>query len=233
MPVDTSSNEASDIKVIDIEAARQEVQANSLYPDPETTDLSEQPTVDHQSRGGGIVIEAAHRFAQVEHRQEVYAASFRDPIEVEAYNTAITTNVVAMRRHKLSTRPPVQGLAQMWAKGYQAEQRELITAELSVGSSVLGSVPVGHKRSFFNLDAKTWVWHEEWTGQDGLPDSLMTTYEFQPRGVLKTVNGVAHGYVEGRELDRLLAATRLYHNIVAEKVYGYTPATAAPVAAAA
>ena len=55
---------------------------------------------------------------------------------------------------------------------------------------------------------------------------LQVRYEFQPRGVLKTVDGVHNGYVEGQELTNLLTAIKQYHDRVAKEVYGYTPSYA-------
>lgn len=107
-----------------------------------------------------------------------------------------------------------------------AKERELIRKEAKVGASVFGAVPVGHYREFFNLDRRTWVWFEQWTDASGTVQRTYTTYEFQPRGVLKTVNNIPRGYVEGKELTRLLEAIKLYHDKVTVEVYGRQPVAA-------
>lgn len=102
-----------------------------------------------------------------------------------------------------------------------AKERELIRREAKVGATVFGAVPQGHYREFFNLDRKTWVWFEQWIDSaTKIEQRTYTQYEFQPRGVLKTVNNVPRGYVEGEELTRLLQAIKLYHDKVAVEVYG-------------
>ena len=41
-------------------------------------------------------------------------------------------------------------------------ERELLALESEIGSELFGEVPKGHRREFFCLDEKTWMWHEEW-----------------------------------------------------------------------
>jgi len=104
------------------------------------------------------------------------------------------------------------------------KERELIRKEAQVGATVFGSVPAGHHREFFCLDRHTWVWFEEWYDPTTKKEQQMQVrYEFQPRGVLKTVDGVHCGYVTGEELTRLLTAMRTYHDRVASEVYGLNP----------
>lgn len=105
-----------------------------------------------------------------------------------------------------------------------SKERELIRKEAQVGGSVFGQVPKGHRRDFFCLDRSTWVWFEEWYDVNTKTNKTMQVrYEFQDRGVLKTVDGVHLGFVEGQELTRLLEAIRSYHDKVAKEVYGLTP----------
>lgn len=105
-----------------------------------------------------------------------------------------------------------------------SKERELIRKEAQVGASVFGQVPKGHHREFFCLDRSTWVWFEEWYDVNYKTNkNMQVRYEFQDRGVLKTVDGVHLGYVEGQELSRLLEAIRSYHDKVAVEVYGLTP----------
>jgi hypothetical protein len=102
------------------------------------------------------------------------------------------------------------------------KERELIKRESQVGSTLFGAVPKGHSRDFFCLDQSTWVWHEQWIANDGKTScNLQIRYEFQPRGVLKTVDGVHSGYINGQELTDLISAIQQYHKRVASEVYGY------------
>ena len=41
-------------------------------------------------------------------------------------------------------------------------ERELLTLESEIGGKLFGPVPAGHRREFFCLDEKTWIWYEEW-----------------------------------------------------------------------
>ena len=97
----------------------------------------------------------------------------------------------------------------------------LMRREALVGGRVFGPVPAGHHREFFFLDSTTWIWSEQWFDEKtGLNQHLNVRYEFQPRGVLKIVNEVPHGYVEGKELQHLVTAMKTYGQKVASEVYG-------------
>ena len=41
-------------------------------------------------------------------------------------------------------------------------ERELIQLESEIGAQLFGEIPKGHRREFFCLDEKTWIWYEEW-----------------------------------------------------------------------
>lgn len=103
------------------------------------------------------------------------------------------------------------------------KERELIKEEAKIGATLFGSVPKGHHREFFCLDRRTWIWFEEWYDvETKISHQLQVRYEFQPRGVLKTVDGVHVGFVEGQELTNLLHAIKQYHDRIATEVYGQT-----------
>ena len=113
---------------------------------------------------------------------------------------------------------------QLSAHKQTLKERSLIRREAKIGAEVLGAIPSGHSREFFCLDATTWIWHEQWKDPETKQSQAMyVKYEFQPRGVLKTVNGVAKGYVIGQELSRLVDAISLYHKRVSTEIYGRTP----------
>lgn len=103
-------------------------------------------------------------------------------------------------------------------------RRNLIRREAKIGATVLGPVPIGHQREFFCLDKYTWVWSEQWFNETTQTNEHMVVrYEFQPRGVLKTVNDIPRGYVQGKELKNLVEAIKTYGNRVAMEVYGQAP----------
>ena len=68
----------------------------------------------------------------------------------------------------------------------QAEAyRRAIREEAKVGGKVFGPVPEGVRREFFCLDERTWVWHEEWTDENGKPQIRTTRYDVRPHGIFK------------------------------------------------
>lgn len=110
-------------------------------------------------------------------------------------------------------------------------RRELIQRESEIGGQLFGPVPAGHHRQFFNLDRNTWVWYEEWTDENGKPQSATTRYEIHKNGVLKVQEGSQYYYIEGQELQNLLSATRMYYERVAREIYNRDPSTGKLIAA--
>ena len=108
-------------------------------------------------------------------------------------------------------------------------ERELLTLESEVGSQLFGPIPKGHRREFFCLDEKTWMWHEEWIDSKRKTHTSTTKYEVTDRGVLKTQPGPRYSYIEGDELRNFSVATRLYYERVARNFYIRDQATVRPV----
>lgn len=105
-------------------------------------------------------------------------------------------------------------------------ERELLQLESEIGSKLFGEVPVGHRREFFCLDEKTWIWHEEWVDQKTKKQQQMTTrYEVHANGILKVQEGARYSFIEGDELANLAMATRMYYEQVARGVYKVDPHT--------
>lgn len=103
-------------------------------------------------------------------------------------------------------------------------ERELIQLESEIGSKLFGEVPKGHRREFFCLDKKTWIWYEEWVDPKTNKRSNTTVrYEVHENGILKVQEGARYSFIDGVELDNLLAATRMYYEQVARHVYGREP----------
>lgn len=103
----------------------------------------------------------------------------------------------------------------------EAKRKELIRLESEVGSKLFGEIPPGHRREFFCLDARTWVWHEEWSDSlDGRNKTQTVRYEVRDNGILKSINGQDYAWVPADEAENLAHAAVLYHQYVASKVYG-------------
>lgn len=115
---------------------------------------------------------------------------------------------------------------------HKLTERDLIRMESQIGGQLFGPVPAGHRREFFCLDSKTWIWHEEWN-ENGQRQQLTTRYEIQPNGILKMQDGQPYSMVEGEELRNLAEATRLYREQVAEHVYHRNSQTQSAYALAA
>lgn len=114
------------------------------------------------------------------------------------------------------------GFAQITPLGRDARLRDLMRRESQIGGKLFGVVPKGHSRHFFCLDERTWVWSERSDKADSMQQVL---YEFQSRGVLKTVDGVAVGFTKAGELARVLEAIHLYQQQVSSEIYHSTPLT--------
>lgn len=110
-------------------------------------------------------------------------------------------------------------------------ERELIQQESEVGAQLFGTIPRGHRREFFNLDAKTWIWHEEWTDRAGKRRTATTRYEVHENGILKAQEGARYNFLEGEELENFLIATRLYYERIAREIYKRDPQTGQPLLA--
>lgn len=104
-------------------------------------------------------------------------------------------------------------------------ERELLRLESQIGASLFGEIPAGHRREFFCLDDKTWIWHEEWKDEKGVERATTTRYEIHDKGILKVQEGARYKYIEGEELQNMQVATRMYYEQVARKVYNRDPLT--------
>lgn len=109
--------------------------------------------------------------------------------------------------------------------GTNAEQRKaelyrnLIRHEAQIGGQLFGPVPAGGKREFFCLDRRTWVWHEEWTDENGQHRSKTTRYDVRPNGILKAQDGSTYQYVGDEEARHLRDAAILYEKKVNSELY--------------
>lgn len=108
-------------------------------------------------------------------------------------------------------------------------ERELIEMESEIGKHLFGPIPDGHKRDFFCLDEKTWVWHEEWRDENNQTMTSTTRYEVQPAGILKVQQGRVYKYIEGEELENLALAVRMYYENSMRQIYKVDPYTGKPL----
>lgn len=109
-------------------------------------------------------------------------------------------------------------------------ERQLIKLESEIGSQLFGTVPKGHRREFFCLDERTWIWHEEWIDEAHRLQASTTRYEVHDKGILKVQEGARYSYLEGQELANLNLAIRLYYERVAREIYKIDPNTGTPLA---
>lgn len=104
-------------------------------------------------------------------------------------------------------------------------ERELIQLESDIGSKLFGAIPEGHRRQFFNLDATTWIWYEEYTDASGQEKSTTTRYEVQDKKIMKAQDGANYSFIEGEELQNLTVAIQMYYEQVMRGVYRRDSAT--------
>lgn len=104
-------------------------------------------------------------------------------------------------------------------------ERQLIELESEIGRELFGPIPAGHRRDFFCLDDRTWVWHEEWKDETNKSQMSTVRYEVQPNGILKVQPGRVYKYIEGEELTNLTIAVRLYYERCMRQIYKLDPIT--------
>jgi hypothetical protein len=105
-------------------------------------------------------------------------------------------------------------------------ERELLQLESEIGAKIFGDIPTGHHRQFFCLDARTWIWYEAWTDKaTNKSEERTIRYEVHETGILKVQEGARYSFIEGEELDNLVAATTMYYEQVARGVYQRDPRT--------
>lgn len=96
---------------------------------------------------------------------------------------------------------------------------ELVNVESSYGRTLFGPIPAGHQREFFEHRKNVWIWHESWTGENGMPFEQTIRYEVKPTGVYKKIAGQNYQKIEGKELDNFVNAAKMYLKIVKTNLY--------------
>lgn len=92
--------------------------------------------------------------------------------------------------------------------------REAIREEAKIGGRLFGPIPEGVRREFFCLDEHTWVWHEEWTGDNNVRHARTTRYDVRPHGILKAQDGQPYQPLNTEEATRLVNAMHRYNEIL-------------------
>lgn len=103
-------------------------------------------------------------------------------------------------------------------------ERQLIQQESKMGTEIFGEVPAGHRREFFNLDASTWIWYDEWIDSVSHNKTTVTIrYEVHENGILKVREGARYDFLRGAELSNFVNAVDAYYNNVCKKLYKRNP----------
>ncbi len=97
--------------------------------------------------------------------------------------------------------------------------RNLIRHEAKIGGQLFGPIPANHRREFFCLDERTWVWHEEWVTADGQNHSKTTRYDVRPDGILKAQDGQPYQLVSPEETNNLYQAALQYEKRTMNELY--------------
>jgi hypothetical protein len=105
-------------------------------------------------------------------------------------------------------------------------KKSLLHFEAKIGGQLFGQVPADRRREFFCLDEHTWVWHEEWTDQDGKRQALTTRYDVRPQGILKSQGHMSYQKLTPQEFQNFRKAVQMYGQKVDEE---YTKLLGHPV----
>lgn len=93
-------------------------------------------------------------------------------------------------------------------------ERMLLRREAQIGGQIFGPLQKGHRREFFCLDERTWIWHEEWIDKNRQRHSITTRYDIRPNGILKTQNGHVYHNLSRDEVRNLYRTAKLYNQRV-------------------
>jgi hypothetical protein len=92
--------------------------------------------------------------------------------------------------------------------------KSLIHWEAQIGGQLFGQVATGGRREFFCLDERTWVWHEEWTDENGRRRSMTTRYDVRPHGIVKSQGTNDYQTMSPQESQNFFNAVRMYEQRV-------------------
>lgn len=109
-------------------------------------------------------------------------------------------------------------------------ERELISLESNIGRQLFGPIPKGRRREFFNLDPRTWMWHEEWLDETGVKQSHSIRYEVESTRIIKVLPGPKYVELHGVELENFTVAVHAYYERTMREIYKRDPKTGQKIA---
>lgn len=102
---------------------------------------------------------------------------------------------------------------------HRPTRAELINAESSLGRTLFGPIPTGHRREFFHDRANVWIWHEGWTEPNRESRQMTIRYEVRPTGVFKKLSAGSYVALEGNELENFRRAAHAYLYLIKRNLY--------------
>jgi len=87
-----------------------------------------------------------------------------------------------------------------------------------LGGELFGPIPDGVRREFFCLDERTWVWHEEWTNEQGKRQAITTRYDVRPDSILKSQGSHVYQALTDQEMQNFYKAVHLYEQRVGSEL---------------
>lgn len=96
---------------------------------------------------------------------------------------------------------------------------DLINVESSLGRTIFGPIPDGHRREFFLSRKNVWIWYESFVNNIGEMEEMTVRYEVRPTGVYKRAGAGKYAKIEGQELDNFRHAAKEYLNLVKTNLY--------------
>lgn len=102
---------------------------------------------------------------------------------------------------------------------HRPSRAELINAESSLGRTLFGPIPAGHRREFFHDRANIWIWHEGWTEPNREPHQMTIRYEVRPTGIFKKLSAGSYVALEGNELENFRRAAHAYLYLIKRNLY--------------
>ena len=107
------------------------------------------------------------------------------------------------------------------ARGYSNKftYDDLVNAESTLGRTLFGPIPEGHRREFFESRKNVWIWYEGFIDNNGKYKEMTIRYEVRPTGVFKNVMGQGYQKIEGDELKNFRRVAHSYLDLVKTKLY--------------
>lgn len=102
---------------------------------------------------------------------------------------------------------------------HRPTRAELINAESSLGRTLFGSIPAGHRREFFHDRENVWIWYERWTEANRESRQITVRYEVRPTGVYKKLAAGKYVVLEGAELENFRRAAHAYLYLIKRNLY--------------